>query len=393
MTDTGRNFLVGLFVIAAVTVLAVLMVWFGEAPEWLGGSEWTLRIVDVTELSGVADGSPVKLNGVDIGRVKSLAFEDNARPGQGVVILCGIKREFTVPVGAVARVYGATLGIGTGHIEIVVAKELKAQPLDPESAVIKGEMRSVIGEMISKELVNSVERTITNIGELAGAAVPVSENLAELLEPRSVEKVNEPGAARRGFTPNISTLVERIDALGANLNAVLGDKNVQGDLKSTVRDLRDVAASLNVTVSLWQTESKRLADNLNRRVDESAGNLHASFARLDGVLGNLDDATSTLVRVLHRIDDGEGTAGLLARDARLYESGVLALERVAELAATLQRIVGQAERDGFIKVGKATPVGIITADIPTGEVVAALIEKIPIPTVAATGPPNPGTND
>ena len=392
MTDTGRNFLVGLFVIASATVLAVLMVWFGEAPEWLGGSEWTLRIVDVTELSGVAEGSPVKLNGVDIGRVKSLAFEDNTRPGQGVVILCGIKREFTVPRGALARVYGATLGIGTGHIEIIVAKGLKAQPLDPESAVIKGEMRSVIGEMISKELVNSVERSITNIGELAGAAVPVSVNLAELLEPRSVEEVNEPGAASRGFTPNISTLVERIDTLGANLNAVLGDKNVQGDLKATVRDLRDVAASLNVTVSLWQTESKRLADNLNRRVDESAGNLHASFARLDGVLGNLDDATSTLVRVLHRIDDGEGTAGLLARDARLYESGVLALERVAELAATLQRIVGQAERDGFIKVGKATPVGIITVDIPTGEVVATLIEKIPTPR-AATGPPIPGTSD
>jgi len=369
------------------------MVWFGEAPEWLGGSEWTLRIVDVTELSGVAEGSPVKLNGVDIGRVKSLAFEDNTRRGQGVVILCGIKREFTVPRGALARVYGATLGIGTGHIEIVVAKGLKAQPLNRDSAVIQGEMRSVIGEMISKELVSSVERAITNIGELAGAAVPVSENLAELLEPRSVEKVNEPGAATRGFTPNISTLVERIDALGANLNAVLGDENVQGDLKATVRDLRDVAASLNVTVSLWQTESKRLADNLNRRVDETAGNLHASFARFDGVLGNLDDATSTLVRVLHRIDDGEGTAGLLARDARLYESGVLALERVAELAAPLQRIVGQAERDGYIKVGKATPVGIITKDIPTGEVVATLIEKIPTPRAAATGPPNPARTD
>ena len=65
MAETTRNFLVGLFVASSLVVLGSLMVVFGEAPSWLGGSEWTLRITGVEQLSGISDGSPVNLNGIE----------------------------------------------------------------------------------------------------------------------------------------------------------------------------------------------------------------------------------------------------------------------------------------------------------------------------------------
>ena len=76
MNETSRNFWVGLFVVLSLGALGVLMVWFGEAPSWLGSGEWTLRIEGVKELRGIGDGSPVTLNGVEIGRVNRLEFED-----------------------------------------------------------------------------------------------------------------------------------------------------------------------------------------------------------------------------------------------------------------------------------------------------------------------------
>ena len=72
MKEHRRNVLVGTFMVAGLGALGVLMVMFGEAPEWLGGAEWELEI-QVRQLRGAAEGTPVNLNGVQIGRVGAAA--------------------------------------------------------------------------------------------------------------------------------------------------------------------------------------------------------------------------------------------------------------------------------------------------------------------------------
>ena len=371
MKESRRNFSVGLFVVASLVVLGALMVSFGEMPSWLGGSEWTLRITGVRELSGISEGSLVNLNGVEIGRVKSLGFEDPQRPDQGVVIVTQIKRVFSVPRGAFARVYGAMLGFGMGHIDIVVEAGTESEPLPQESALedsamIGGEMRSIIREMVSKDLVGSVERTITHFGALAVAAEPVAKNLALLLEQRTVADVEQPHARENGVTPNISTMIERIDELLAHADAVLGDENVQADVKAAVSDLSSATKQLKETISIWRDESKRLSDNLNAGIDRTQENLERSFVKLIEVLDGLDDAATHLAALMRATHDGRGTVGLLARDDRLYEAAVLTFERLSELIATIQRVAGKIEEDGYITVGKITPVGTITKNFPIG---------------------------
>jgi ABC-type transporter Mla subunit MlaD len=367
MKEATRNLLVGLFVIASLVVLGVLMVWFGETPSWLGRGEWTLRITGVQELGGVGEGTVVNLNGVQIGRVKSLEFENPDRPDQGVAIVTRIKQRYSIPQGAYARVYGATLGFGTGRIEICVAPGVPAKPLDKEFAEIPGEMHSIIRELISQDMMGSIERTITHIGNLAAAAEPVAENLASLIEQRTVVDVARPGAAERGFTANVSTVVERIDDFVAHLNEVLGDENVRDDVKAAVRDLKSATEELRETVTLWKTESEKVADNLNTGIDHTEENLDQSFAKLNLVLENLDAATKSVAVILNEVAQGNGTAGLFARDERLYEAAVLSLERLAELVGTLQRIAGKIEKDGYITIGQTTAVGTFTKDFPVGE--------------------------
>ncbi len=363
MNENTRNFMVGLFVWASLSVLGLLMVWFGETPSWLPSSEWELRITDVSELSGVGEGSSVKLNGVEIGRVSDLEFENVQRPGQGVVIIARIQKEYSIPEGAMAKVYGATFGLGSGHIDIVVPPDSTLEPLDKEFAQIRGEMRSVIGEMISKELVNSVERTITHMGDLSAAAAPVATNLALLIEQRNIASTRKPG----GKDPNLSTVIERIDRLIANVNAVLGDENVQGDIKAVIGDLNLASGELREMMALWQRESQRISDNANAGIDRTEENLERSFAKLNDLLDHLDDAATGLARVMHDASEGKGTIGLLARDDRLYESGVLAMERLADLIGTLQRVFGKIEEDGYINVGQLTVIGPITKKIPIGQ--------------------------
>ena len=362
MTETRRNLAVGTFVVASLVVLATLLAWFGETPEWLGGNEWKLEITGTRDLRGIAQGSPVQLNGVEIGRVKDLRFSDPQRPDLGVVVVTGIKDQYSVPQGAIARLYGATLGFGAGRVEIVVEPGVERPPLDREGAEIKGEMRSLIGEFITKEMVDSVQRAINNIGNLTGEATPVAKNLARFLEERPVAQVSQPGAE---MTANITTVVERLDHLVANLNEVLGDVNVQGDVKDVVRDVKAAAESLKETVALWKSQTERTADNVNTGIDNVEANLDRSFVKLNQVLDNLDDGTRSLARTMQYVEEGKGTAGLLVRDDRLYEAAVLSLRRFSEAMASLNAILGKIERDGYITLGSAEdPTGLITKTIP-----------------------------
>ena len=354
MTDASRNFWVGGFVVVSIIVLATLMAWFGETPEWLGGNEWTLKVIGVRELRGLQPGSPVNLNGVEIGRVKALEFHNAERPDRGVTIVTKINELYTIPRGATARVYGATLGIGTGHIDILVeagADAAEYSPLPKEGAEITGEMRSIINEIITKDMIETVQRTVTNFGNFADAATPAAKNLADLFARRTVAEVSEPETK---LTANLATVVERLDAFVANLNAVLGDVNVQGDLKTVVHDLKTATAELRETMELWKSSSQKIADNLNSGIDRTEENLDRSFTNLNEVLDNLDAGAKSLASILQQVGEGRGTAGLLVSDARLYEAAVLSIERIGEAMATVQRVFSKIENDGFFRIGTPT---------------------------------------
>jgi len=353
MTETGRNIGVGLLVILALTALGTLMVWFGEVPDWISTSEWTLRIAGVRDLNGVGDGTQVYLQGVEVGRIKTIEFRNPNDPGQGVMIVARIKDQYSIPSGALARVYGSSLGIGSGRIDIVLPPGAPTEPLPRDNAVIFGEMRSVLGEIIKKEFVDSLERTVVQIGNLAESAKPVMDDLTHLIERRPISQVSAPGAAERGMVANLSTVVERIDRLVAAVNKVLGDESVQEDVKVAVRGLKGASEELKATVEIWRTESQKLANNVNAGVDHTEANLDDSFRRLNDVLDHLDDAATNLASVTASLTQRTGTAGLVLHDPRLYESAVLAMDRLAATLLDIKALTGKMKDDGYITVGLA----------------------------------------
>ncbi len=366
MTESGRNFGVGLFVVTSLVVVGTLMVWFGEVPDWLRRGEWKLQIHGVRELRGIGEGAVVRLNGVDIGRVRNIDFRDPDRPDKGVVINALIRDRFLVPQGATARVFGATLGFGSGHVEILPDPSASGAPIDRDGAYVMGEMRSILVDTIGKDFIDSIQRTVTNIGNVAGAATPVMDNINRIVERRTIEEVGAPGAAERGMVANLSTVVERIDHLIANVNEVLGDANVQEDVKLAVRDLKTTTEDLKATVALWKSESQKVADNLNGGIVRTEENLNRSFGKLNNVLDNLDRSTDNLAATLQNVREGKGTLGLLATDPRLYEAAVLSLQRLSDVLADFKVVSEEIKQDGAIPIRLGSS-GLIKTRIPLGE--------------------------
>lgn len=368
MNESLRNFFVGIFVIGALVTLGVLMVWFGETPTWLQRGEWTLRISG-HEIRGIGDGSPVYLSGVEIGRVKRLEFENLDRPDLGVFIIVSIKQKYSVPAGSHAKVYGATLGIGRGQINIISPAE-RREPLPKDGlALLFGEMASPFGEIIPDQMITSFRETVVHVGDFAEASRPVAENLAKLLEQRPISSVDRPGAAEEGVTANFATAVERLDRLIASINQILGDEAFRQDLKSAAANLRTSSENLAGTTEIWKTESRRLSDNLNDGIDRTEQNLETLLVRLTGLAEELDAAAKHLNATTRRVAEGQGTVGLLVHDPRLYESAVLAAERLADFFAALNRIAGNVERDGYIPLEVKTGVGPIRRNVAVGDMV------------------------
>jgi ABC-type transporter Mla subunit MlaD len=312
-----------------LAVLALLLLWFGEAPAWLGGNQWTLKIAGVRGLSGIEAGSPVLLNGVEIGRVRSLEFTNPERPNQGVLVVTGIQDQFSVPAASRARIYGATLGFGTGHVEIIVEPDSPPDLLPKDEAVIPGEMRDTFSEIIPPKMVENIDRAVVSIADFADAAVPAAKNFGYLFEPRSLRELE---ALPEGERPqaNLTTLIERLDTIAADLHGVLGDAEMKEGIKGSIDDFRESVRLLRETAETWRTSSQRIAESVETGTNELRADLDASFSNLNKVLERLDASAFHLAQATQQIAAGEGTIGMLVRDPRLYEAAVISFERLSD---------------------------------------------------------------
>lgn len=358
MNESKKNFAVGLFMIGGIAVLGYLMVLFGEAPGWLGGAEYELRI-EVKEISGIDDGTPIYLNGIKVGRVTTLDFLEMSRPEMGVVLVGRIKKEFSIPRGASAECISPTLGIGRGRVDIFASGGTGY--IEPGGA-IPGVMINSLERIFPQQMANSFEGTVVGIGDFAEAYTPVAKDIHELLKIRTTDEVDKDP---QKIAANLYTAVQRLDHVLKTFNGVIGDTEMRGklnevmdnllamtsDAKIAMSDLRETTATLKTEMNKITTSAEQTLTSIDTRVNELA----------DATLPTLDHAAKTasnLHRVSQKIADGDGTLGLLLNDERLYEATLLTVQRIQDMVDSFRRLLDRFERRGRIglEIGGGLPV-------------------------------------
>ena len=348
MSEMRRNLLVGMFMILGLGALGFLLVMFGEAPSWLGGAEYPLKI-RVSEIYGISDGTPVLMNGIQIGRVESLEFLDPAAPENGVEVVAQIKDEFKVPRGAKAQCIAPALGLGRGRIEIFAVGE--GQPALEKNQVILGSTESAFAGIIPETLFDSLDTTVVNIGKFADQLTPVAEDLHELLKKAPISDMNDPAK----MTSNLFTAIQRLDQILRHFDQVLGDPDVQSGIKESIENVRTMTADgkvafadLRDTSANLKTDASRIADKVEGTVDDLGKRVNEIA---DATLPFLDDAAkiaADLRVIASNIREGKGTVGLLLNDNRLYEVMVLSFERATDMIDSLRRLAYRFEKSGRV---------------------------------------------
>ena len=367
MNEMRRNTMVGAFMLVGLGALAWLMTTFGELPAWLGGEEYEI-LMAVIEPSGIGDGAPIYLNGVQVGRVKELRFRDVNFPDRGVLIVGLIKNEFTIPNTARAFVQPAGFGLGRGQINLKVVAGVYAERLRPDEE-IQGVMASPFGGMIPENLLDSVQDTVVQFGAFVEALTPVGQDLHDILDKHTIADVDHPVEARR-LTANLYTVLQRFDTALKTFNDVFGDPEVKAgwqemfaNIKQMSIDGRDSLDHIRNTTAQLRSDLKRISAKLEQGVDDATTNVNEIAAAILPVLENTALLTADLSRILRGLENGQGSAGMFLKDARLYESLLLTATRLTDLIDTIQRLAYRFERQGAIGIKAQTALGPVRGNI------------------------------
>lgn len=346
-TKERNSIRVGLLVTVSLFILMLFLFFIGsEQKIFARKNEYEVRLSNVT---GLAEGNPVKMSGVSIGVIRDIKLPFDPKQKQ-VEILLMIDRKFSERIRGDSRVRLKKLGLLTGD------SFLDITPGSPRFAALEP------GSLIPAQRQADVEALLSSGEDLVDNFVQISYSLKSILQriDRGEGLIGELTTApetKQRLTDTVLTTLNKTNAALAHIesgNGVLGkliyDDAYGRELTVSLGSAAKSLESITGTVQRGFATNEGLVPALmndpaaKTRVYEVVENLRVTSANLaaftaaaqkgEGLVPRLlndkaygDEALtefSTLVRQLNvvvaKINNGDGTAGKLISDPAVYES-------------------------------------------------------------------------
>ncbi|HDQ46377.1 MAG TPA: MCE family protein [bacterium] len=297
---------VGVFIFLALTTMIVFVFTVGG-----GSTPFTKKAryrVFFKSTSGLYEGDPVLLTGVEVGNVSRIRFADRLDEKRIIVEIAvskavqdRIRQDTRARVGSASLIYGKVVEItmGSSHLPVI-----------PPGGVIEADDARVIGAMLdtTNVVIQGLRSVISKLDE--------GEGLLGVL-------LNEPLAIQNTFhnlasaTDRLSHILGRVERGDGPVGAMVSDSV---DFHRTIGDLRDATEDLKaVTSNLRGTEGL-----MGRMINDPR------YGR--EVTEDLKTALQALASIATKIDTGYGTAGQLVNDPSVYhglQHVILGMEKSA----------------------------------------------------------------
>jgi ABC-type transporter Mla subunit MlaD len=358
MSDRSRNAVIGFFALGGMFCLAALIMLFGET-RGLFQQEYPVQAKFGTERPpSIRSGTEVSIAGVPVGSVGKVSLVKPEDPSLGLRAELWIANGFQVPEGSVARVVIPLMGQPTVDIKPPSPLAGPTVPLPKDgTGEIRGEVVNPLESVIDPKLMGTLDKTLEQIGELASALTPAANAFTDLLETRTIDEVESPQAVIEGMTANLYTAVQRLYNVLTHFDTVLGDPNVQSNVKLTLDNFREASEGVKIAVEDLKVFSQQAqavataAQNTMTHVDQTISITQGHIDTLGRKLTTDADKLSRLLdyflSVGQQMAEGEGTAAMLLRDTRLYEELLLTFQRLGAAASEMQTLIRQWQAQGM----------------------------------------------
>jgi phospholipid/cholesterol/gamma-HCH transport system substrate-binding protein len=369
MKEKSRNVAVGLTVIGGLIVLAAMIFMFAKLPEqFAGGYELHARL---SSTGGAEEGDFVNYRGIRVGRVTDVSFTDPKNLRQGITVTMRIESQYRLPGNI--NVYFVRGMMGSSYIDIQpdgpqrtdpdTGEPLEYIPTD-EPLAIRGIVRSDSPVAQFKPLLESFAGIAEDLKPTMKSISQLAENLNRMIAPRA--DANAPATApgdgnappsRRKPARGLAGTAERLNRTLDALYAVLGDMENQENLRKGMANLARATARMDEAMG----ELQSLAGKAQETVASAKGSFDeitrtATAARKDFddvsrqvVAGaeKLSKVMTTINKVAAKIDEGEGSAGKLVNDPKLYNELVAAVGQMKSLMKDLRALTETWKKTGL----------------------------------------------
>ncbi|CAN5619165.1 hypothetical protein BH09PLA1_BH09PLA1_09050 [soil metagenome] len=324
MNAYRRNVMLGATVIVGLAVLGWMILKFGGNVAQIWGPETILVKFVTNRADGVADGSPILYRGVDSGHVTRVWIDEETK--QKVYFEATINREPALPANVKGVIRTASL-LGAGS----------SITLETRDGVSSESLKD--GQLVEAEFVGLGDILPSEFGELAGEMT------------KTVKEFRESGIIK-----NIDAQVQNAGRLIDSMHELVGDPNTQTDLKTSIANLREVTESAKTIA----TKLDRFADDLQKtstqasetmtdartQVTRAGDNIESLSRQMGDRLTQIAKLLDQFQSVAEKVNNGQGTAGALVNDPKLYQSLVDTSRELNLTIKDLKRLVQQWEQEG-----------------------------------------------
>jgi phospholipid/cholesterol/gamma-HCH transport system substrate-binding protein len=317
MDERVIQFRVGVVVLASAIVAAILVMLIGAVPNPLQ-RKYTVYVGFPTA-PGVSADTPIRKDGVLIGRVANVKLLD----GGGVVVTLRIDSQYKLQKSDVVRIANASI-LGDAIIEFVPSGKVGATSEVLQDGDFRADGIVSANPLEAFNVLLNLEKDLTSAVrsiDAAGQEVAVgARNLNTIV-------VNNEDQLQRLLVKSESAL-NNFDRAMLTINSVLGDPEMIGALKGSLKELPETFASAKVTLAEAREAFagvKAMSDRANTNLENIEKFTRPLGERGDSIVANVDSSIATLDAVLEqlgemteRMNNSNGTLGRLVRDDELY---------------------------------------------------------------------------
>lgn len=246
--------------------------------------------VEYNSIQGLNEASLVTINGLQVGRVVDVKFNDKPDSKGGLIVEVMLENDFQFSKKSIAKIYSASL-MGGQNLAIVPSYEGEmAQDGDYLIGEIESDIFSSVGEKL-----NPLQAKIENV-------IVSADSL--LLGLNSVMNTK----ARKSLN-----------------RSILGLESTLSGVRTTLASVNSILDSNKSNLDATLTNAKTITDNFSQvSQDLAAANLSKTIKEFEVTLANVNS-------LLANVKNGDGTLGKLITDDKMYNNLTNASKEMEEL--------------------------------------------------------------
>jgi phospholipid/cholesterol/gamma-HCH transport system substrate-binding protein len=338
MNERAMQFRVGLVVVVTLGIATVMVLLFARPSAVF--EDCLTVYVDTPQAPGVSKSSPVRKNGILVGRVTDVQLVD-----RGARITVGLQKRYQDKVrrNEVFRIGGGSL-IGDTELTVVPTGD----PSLPDEPVQEGDVLHGVTRIDPFQVVGNVDAGLDRVVRSISAAGDAVSTLAQRLN--TLVDAND-SHVNNVLTRTTNTL-DSVQSMAKNMDQLVADPQLRDSLNQTLKEMpallreareatakfRETAATADRSFASVQKVADPLADN-GRGLVEKADKL---FEKLGRSADRMEELVENLLLFSQALNRSDGTLGKLINDPRLYNNLTDATAQVNRLAIELRPVLYNA---------------------------------------------------